>query len=159
MGFDLGSIVGSNIGAAAKDALEGLGTFAKNVREAITGQSILDPNKQAELLAQAQQLDGDLQKGQADIAKIEAASPKLFIAGPRPFLMWICGISIGCYFIPLGLMSAIIWIKSCIVAGWVMKPFVSPFDVGQLIALVLAMTGAASLRTIEKIKGVAGDHN
>ena len=44
-------------GGSVGKALEGLGQFAKSIREAITGKSILDPNKQAEILLQAQEME------------------------------------------------------------------------------------------------------
>ena len=145
--------------------LGGLGTLAKNIREAITGKSIIDPNKQAELLIQAQQAEADLQKGeqliqqmQTQIGIEEAKSGKFFIAGARPFIVWICGNSIGSYIIPISLMSAIIWTKACIEAGWKMQPYTSPFDVGQLITLTLAILGVGGYRMLEKKWGVAANH-
>ena len=55
-------------------------------------------------------------------------------------------------------MSAIIWTKSCIEAGWKMQPYTSPFDVGQLITLTLAILGIGGYRMLEKKWGVAGEH-
>ncbi|MBU2051345.1 MAG: holin family protein [Gammaproteobacteria bacterium] len=165
MGFDLGSIIGNAAGGGVKGLLEGVGSFAKDLREAITGKTILDPNKQTELLMKAQQIEGDLAKGQQSIDALqvqigieEAKSGKLFIAGARPFIVWICGISIGSYFIPISVMSAIIWTRSCIEAGWKMQPYVSPFDVGQLITLTLSILGLGGYRMLEKKWGVSGDH-
>ncbi len=83
---------------------------------------------------------------------VEAASPSLFIAGARPFIMWVCGVGLG---------------MSCIVGPlftWASALFGHPTPFPKLDDPMLQSTMAALLgighvsRTIEKIKGVVGQH-
>lgn len=89
---------------------------------------------------------------QTDINKVEAASTSMWVAGWRPYIGWICGTGLA--------MSAIIgpvftWATA--LAGHP-TPFPIPSD--PLLQSTLAgMLGMGHItRTIEKIKGVAGDH-
>ena len=95
MGFDFGSLIGGSIGSAFKD---------------IVSVFKVDPTiafeKKAEIEAIQLQLQSKLQdqlnaqlQGQLDIDKAEAASPKMFVAGWRPFIGWICGSGLGIQFI------------------------------------------------------------
>ena len=87
-------------------------------------------------------------QGQMDINKVEAASPSVFVSGARPFIMWVCGI--GCAWNWIGLPV------SCFVLAILGKPInISPADLSEMMPLLLGMLGLGSLRTVEKIKGVA----
>jgi hypothetical protein len=131
-------------------ALNGLGAFAKNIREAITGKGILDPNKQAELLAEAQRIELSLLKTQTDINLIEATSRKLFVAGWRPFVGWVCGAGFAWAYV-VGPMFY--WISDLL--G---HPTPIPtLDLGELVPLLLGMLGLAGYRTFEKTKNTEGN--
>ena len=43
------------------------------------------------------QLNADVQlaTGQTDVNKAEASNASLFVSGPRPFVMWICGLALA----------------------------------------------------------------
>ena len=87
-------------------------------------------------------------QGQMDINKVEAASPSVFVSGARPFIMWVCGI--GCAWNWIGLPV------SCFVLATLGKPInISPADLSEMMPLLLGMLGLGSLRTVEKLKGVA----
>lgn len=87
-------------------------------------------------------------QGQMDINKVEAASPSVFVSGARPFIMWVCGI--GCAWNWIGLPV------SCFVLAILGKPInISPADLSEMMPLLLGMLGLGSLRTVEKLKGVA----
>jgi hypothetical protein len=58
------------------------------IREAITGEKIVDPEKLKELDIKLKNLDQQLNLGQMEINKIEAASSSLFVAGWRPAIGW-----------------------------------------------------------------------
>jgi len=47
---------------------------------------------QAQQAGEFKELDAQLQlaKGQTDTNQIEAANPKLFVSGWRPFIGWVC---------------------------------------------------------------------
>lgn len=39
--------------------------------------------------------DTEIAKGQLAVNQVEAASSSIFVAGGRPFVIWICGLSLG----------------------------------------------------------------
>jgi hypothetical protein len=108
-----------------------------------------------ELLKMAQQgelaqinADVTIATAQAETNKIEAASTRLFVAGWRPFVGWICGFAVGFKFIggPALFMVA--------------QAFGHPVDLpvietSELWPLLLGMLGLGGLRTVEKVKGAA----
>lgn len=81
---------------------------------------------------------------QAEISKVQASHRSTFVAGARPFLMWVCG---------MGFLMAFVMNP---VLQWLFPEVgvpVLPLEV--MLELTLAMLGLASLRTIEKIQGVS----
>lgn len=85
---------------------------------------------------------------QNEVNKIEAGSNRLFVAGWRPFVGWICACAIGFKYIggPLLVM----------VAAWFGHAIELP-DIGaeDLMVLLGGMLGLGTLRTVEKVKKVA----
>lgn len=81
---------------------------------------------------------------QSEINKVQAAHRSTFVAGARPFLMWVCGVGMAMAFIVNPLIEYFTASKDLINV---------PLD--QMMELTLAMLGLAGLRTVEKIKGVA----
>jgi len=149
----LSKIFSATAGTAVKDTLGAVGTLAKDLRAAITGD--ISPEKQAELLAKAQEIEALSQQGQVQINLEEAKSTSLWVAGWRPFIGWICGTSIGCYFIPQYLGATIIWAFAC----WQAKAMVAfPIEEPKgLIELVLTLLGLGALRTYEKTQNAEGN--
>ena len=95
-----------------------------------------------EALDSAEQ-SGDLQLllGQMEINKVEAVHKSLFVAGARPFIMWVCG---------MGLLYNVL--ISPILAIWFDMPYIDP---SLLDSTLLGMLGLGGMRTAEKFKGVA----
>ena len=81
---------------------------------------------------------------QAEISKVQAQHRSTFVAGARPFMMWVCGLGFLFAFV---LNPILQWLAPEIGAP------VLPLD--TMMELALAMLGLASLRTVEKIKGVS----
>lgn len=113
---------------------------------------------QLNLLAAQGQLQEELLQLQAvtsaqtDVNKVEAASTSMFIAGARPFIMWVCGVGLA---------------TSCIIAPlftWASALAGHPTQFPKLDDLLLQSTLAGLLglghvtRTVEKIRGVVGLH-
>ena len=89
-----------------------------------------------------------LVQGQLDINKVEAANPSVFVFGWRPFVGWVCGSAcawnwIGLPIVKLGLM---VWGHSIDLA---------PANLNEMMPLLLGLLGMGTLRTVEKINGVA----
>lgn len=81
---------------------------------------------------------------QSEIMKVQAQHRSLFVAGARPFLMWICG---------LGYLFAFVINP---ILQWLMPEAGSPdLPMDVMMELTLAMLGLAGLRTVEKLKGKA----
>ena len=89
-----------------------------------------------------------LVQGQLAVNQAEAASPSIFVAGWRPFVGWICGSGLAWNFIARPALEA-----GMTVAG---HPIALPAaDLGELMPLLFGLLGLGTLRTVEKIKGVA----
>lgn len=120
---------------------------------------IPDPAQKAaaemELLRMAQagefkQIEADLQarQMQADVNKVEAASPSIFTSGWRPHIGWVCGFSLGAHFMYFPLIE---WMAE--LAGHAVK--MPPINFGELMTLVLGMLGLSKMRSDDKRNGVA----
>lgn len=81
---------------------------------------------------------------QTEINKVQASHRSIFVAGARPFLMWVCG---------LGFLFAFVINP---ILQWLAPDIGSPeLPLSVMLELTLAMLGLAGLRTAEKIRGVA----
>ena len=85
---------------------------------------------------------------QIKVNALEAQSPDLFRGGWRPFVGWVCGTGLAVQFLvaPLATWAAAL-------AGHAIA-FPS-LDMGTLLTLLGGLLGLGTLRTTEKIKGVA----
>jgi hypothetical protein len=92
---------------------------------------------------------GDLQQvlAQLEINAKEAQHPSMFVAGPRPFVMWVCGV--GFLWATIGQPVAI-WIARA--KGWPEPPEINA-DV--LMYVLGGLLGLGGFRSYEKMKGVA----
>jgi hypothetical protein len=81
---------------------------------------------------------------QAEIMKVQAQHRSVFVAGARPFLMWVCGIGFLFAFVINPLLQ------------WLMPSMGSPeLPLNVMMELTLAMLGLSGLRTYEKIRGLS----
>ncbi len=91
-----------------------------------------------------QRLSQNVDLAQSEINKVQAGHRSMFIAGARPFLLWVCGVGLGMAFILNPMIE-----------------YISPGNevinvpIDAMMELVLGMLGLSGLRTIEKIKGVS----
>lgn len=138
-------ITGINIDVGS--VLTGAGQFFKDLRAALTGKEPIDANKAAELALKAQEMENGLIMAQAEINKIEAANPNLFVSGWRPGAGWVCVLALSYTYIGQPFVT---W--GCLNFGWVAPPSI---NMDGLMTLLLALLGVAGLRTYEKKAGVA----
>ncbi|BBN82789.1 hypothetical protein PA25_27740 [Pseudoalteromonas sp. A25] len=81
---------------------------------------------------------------QSKINQVQASHRSLWVAGARPFLMWVCG---------LGFLFAFVINP---ILQWLWPELGTPqLPLDAMMELTLAMLGLAGLRTVEKLKGVA----
>jgi Holin of 3TMs, for gene-transfer release len=162
MGF-ISSLFAGGVG----DVVEKVGdAIHKNVTSDKERMALENEAKKAEqdyTLALAK-MDEELAQGQNAVNLEEAKSASLFVAGWRPFIGWLCGVTLGIMFIPKCLVLTSFW---CIEAyrnlhgGEAPLPTLPEFPdlgAGAMMGLVSAMLGLGGLRTYEKVKGVAGTH-
>ena len=90
-----------------------------------------------------------LVQGQIDTNIEQAKHPSVFVAGARPFLLWVCGFG---YLWQYLLAPWLGWIGQIIDPTIPLPP---SLDIGPLATLTLGMLGLGGLRTYEKRLGVA----
>jgi hypothetical protein len=150
-------------GEGVKTALDSGGGFLKSIRTAITG---VDADSKARIEEALTGLEVSLQDGRQKIEEIivtAGAQHKnpfvaVFLAGWRPFIGWVAGVSLAFYFIPQYIIGSIIWAR----AAWLVVPYtkdgvliipelpVYPVSAEGLMELVLGMLGLVAARSIEK---------
>lgn len=142
--FNWGKNTGETIGGSIKGTLEGAGTFARDMRAAITGQ--IDPERAAELQAQAMDLEAAAAQAQADINQQEAAHPSLFVAGWRPFIGWTGGLALFYHFVLRPMLVGFTDLD------------MPPIDAAALWPIITTMLGFGAYRTYEKQTGTQDRH-
>ena len=91
----------------------------------------------------------DLAKGQLAVNAVEAASPDIFVAGWRPFIGWVCGAAFAWNWIGLPVAKLALALSN--------HPIdMVAADMSEMLPVLLGMLGLGGLRTIEKVRGVAG---
>lgn len=108
-----------------------VGNLAWEIREAIKGKE-LDPSELIEY--------------QQKINEIQAHHRSIFVAGARPFILWVCGFALA-------------W-------NFVLHPFINYFavqmgyqtvppllDMNELYPIIMALLGLGGMRSYDKAKG------
>ena len=136
-------------------------TAVLGIGEKLIDHFFPDAEKAAEArlkLAELQQ-KGELSAmlGQLEINKIEAGSASVFVGGWRPFVGWVCGVSLGLAYIPKALFLSVFWAYQAymtIKGGQSVLPVYPDLGITDLIGLLMAMLGIGGMRTFEKLKEV-----
>lgn len=93
--------------------------------------------------------DTQLAQGQLDVDKIEAASSNVFVSGWRPFIGWICGVSLAY----VGLIEPIGRFVAQVIFHYAgVFPII---DTNLTMQVLLGMLGLGALRSYDKKNGVA----
>jgi len=133
----------------AGSVFSGFGSLLKDIRTAITGKAPIDPAKLAELEEKSLEIEQLLMNAQTAINQIEAASPHLFVSGWRPAIGWICGLALIIQYFVFPIAS---WVLPIVGHSEIKLPIM---DMSALWPLLLGMLGLGTMRSYEKIKGVA----
>ena len=147
-------------------ALGAMGSFAKDLREAITGKSILDPGKQAELVLRAQEIEQGIVlaqmaydkaqvEGQLAVNKAEAESGSTFKGGWRPAVGWVCVSGLFYEFILRPILPWAIKVAALATGMVSVVPEMPTTPMDTLMTLLFGMLGLGGMRMYEKVKGVA----
>lgn len=91
--------------------------------------------------------DTDLLKGQLSVDQTEAANPSIFVAGARPFLLWVCGVAFAWSFV----------LQPFLTFGLaIFHVAVPPLPVLDMMGTLLPLTlGLCGLRSFDYVKGNA----
>jgi hypothetical protein len=122
-------------------AVGSIGTLAKDIRAAITGKSIVDPDKQAEIELKLAEFDAQVMAAQSAINLAEVQKGG-FAGNWRPALGWLCVAGLTGKFLVFPILTY-----------FGLTPPV--LETSEMMTLVLAMLGLVGARTVEKIKGVS----
>jgi hypothetical protein len=159
---DIGKFFGGLFGGAAAGVASPAAQVVDGASK-IIGMFKLSPELKAQLQAQLTTENIDMEKaelaanlaavqGQLDINKIEAASTSLWVAGPRPAVMWVCAAALAWTFVIEP------FLQFFLIA--IHKPPIAPLpvlDAATLISgLLVPMLGLGGLRTYEKVQGASG---
>jgi len=94
---------------------------------------------------------------QIELNKVEARHRSLFVAGPRPFIIWVCGFALAYHFMLREMMH---WSLTVLVAFGEFTPEqvdalldMPVIDTAPLTSLVFSLLGLGGLRTLEKFGG------
>lgn len=118
-----------------------------------------DARAKAQELLQTQELNAELEMikmaaqadmGQMQVNAVEAEHANIFVAGWRPFIGWVCGVGLAYHFIVQPLAAFVLANSNDY--GSVVLP---TFDMGSLMTILMGILGLGSMRTFEKINGVA----
>ena len=122
-------------------AVSSIGGLAKDIRAAITGNSIVDPDKQAEIELKLAEFDAQVMAAQAAINLAEVQKGG-FAGNWRPALGWLCVAGLTGKFLVFPILTY-----------FGLTPPI--LETSEMMTLVLAMLGLVGARTVEKVKGVA----
>jgi len=129
------ALAGGAVNQTAQTVLDGIDRFVETPEE----------KKAAALLRTKAEQDPD--KFQAKINEVQAAHRSIFVAGPRPFTMWICAIGVGCKFI---VFPFTIFVMS-LFDMYIPMPEI---DWGELMVLTMGLLGLSGMRSYEKKHGL-----
>lgn len=134
--------------------LTGLGPIAQLAQDALDK---IFPDKEAQAkqredyMLKAQELDNQLAQGQLAINTAEASSNSIFIAGARPFFLWVCGVAFAYkYVIEPFLIFALISTGSDF--DYHKLPVLEWAD---MLAIAAPLLGVSGMRSYEKVKGAS----
>lgn len=147
--------------------LQGAGSFAKDIREAITGKTITDPGVMAEIALKAEQLKlaaeqaqlnytVEMSKAQTAINQVEAANTSLFVSGWRPAVGWCCVLGLAYVFLLKPLLPWTVGVISAIIGHPTAIAAMPEVPMGDLIVLLGGMLGLGVMRSVDKYNRVTG---
>lgn len=94
---------------------------------------------------QLAKIEAQIAQSQAAINAVEAGSESMFIAGWRPFIGWVCGISFAYHYILLPIIVLILRIFH-------VDLLLPDFDQATMYNILTGMLGLGGLRSYEKIQ-------
>jgi len=85
---------------------------------------------------------------QVELNKVEAASGQLFVAGARPFLLWVCGCGLGIAYV----------VNPVVAMAFGQEYQIDIENMPDMMDLIYGMLGLAGWRSFDKRNGVAREY-
>jgi len=132
--------IGKQAGDAVASPIEAVGNAVDKLftsdDEKLAAEAVMEKLRQNPLILQT------------EINKLEAQSSRLFVAGWRPAVGWVCVLGMGWHYVghPIITWACSVW------APLIVPPTVT--GTGDLINLLLALLGMAGIRSFEKVNKV-----
>lgn len=157
-------MAGGIIGGLAASVLPGvLGSVLPTVMDVLK-RIIPDPVEQAKIQnelteklldqeKQIQQAIAEAAKAQNEVNLAEAQNPSIFVSGWRPAVGWVCVMGcVYCFFLQpvIGYLSVVLG-----AAAGANIPYPPNLDSATLMGLLTGILGLGTLRTVDKMNGVA----
>jgi len=122
-----------------------------------------DANKRAEEMRKLEELrqNGNLAQlnahvklmlAQINVNLEQAKSKSMFVAGSRPFIIWVCGLGLAFQYL---LHPLFIWVWAFASMEGIPPP---PLDMGTMMPLLLGLLGLGTMRSVDKKNGVQTDN-
>lgn len=89
-----------------------------------------------------------LVQGQLAVNQAEATNPSTFVSGWRPFIGWVCGSACAWNWIGISILKTILDLAH-------QQVTLAPASLTEMMPVLMGMLGLGTLRTVEKIQGVA----
>lgn len=147
------SIISDIFSGGAEGLLKGVGTLAKDIRSAITGEESLSAEQRVKLAEMASAIesaalaaDMEIAKAQTAINIEEAKSDSLFKGGWRPAVGWVCVAGLGYTFIVRPMLPWLVGLFGAQV------PAMPAIRTDELMILLTSMLGLGGFRTFERVR-------
>ncbi|HBD12857.1 MAG TPA: hypothetical protein DCZ13_11960 [Porticoccaceae bacterium] len=124
----------------------GLGAIIEGVGK-IADDLITSDEERLKVALQEKQIDAALIQGQLDVNKAEAQSASLFVAGARPFVIWVGGFSLAYAGI---IYPLLLWVWSFFQVPGSPPPMI---ESDSLEVIMLGLLGVGGMRSFDKLKG------
>ena len=108
---------------------------------------IPDPNERAKAEASLAQAQLQIMASQAEITKVEAANPNVWVSGWRPAVGWVCALSCLYQFIIFHILT---W--ASMMHGWTVPPVI---DSETMMYVLGSLLGVGAMRSYDKAKGTS----
>lgn len=132
--------------------IPGIGAIVEGVGK-VADDLFTSDEERLKISLQEKQIEAGLVQGQLEVNKAEAQNPNMFVAGWRPFIGWVGGLSMAYQFILYPFLTwgwAFMQAKQWVPAGSSAPP---ALDADILWTIVTGMLGIAGMRSFDKVKG------
>ncbi len=140
------------------------GSIIKEGANAI-GQFVTTDKEKMQLGLQDKALDVGLIKGQQTANIVAAKHKSIFVAGGRPFILWVCGCGLLWQYLAHPMCS---WIFKLLQGFKVIPMYIlvgkeqmllapPALDTEGLVTILMGVLGMSGFRTYEKLKGIHTD--